>query len=251
MTYAEFSTGFKGGGVTPRPYYPQQVIGFGPETLKSYEVGMKSEWFDHTLRANLATFYQQYNNYQAGADASSCIDSSGNLLPPQYANPCGEYLNVANAIGKGFEAEFEYLLGGLSINSSFSYLDQYFTSSTATSVKVGQVPPNIGKVRASAGIQYAIPLGGHGSLTPRADVSYTPHSCGDLACTPNVQNSAYTVANGRLTYDSTDKTWQASLEVTNFTDKLYYLSRVNTGAGYLDGQIAAPREWAITLKRNF
>ena len=251
MTYAEFSTGFKGGGVTPRPYYPQQVIGFGPETLKSYEIGMKSEWLDHSLRANLAAFYQQYSNYQAGADASSCIDASGNPLPPQYANPCGEYLNVANAIGKGFEAEFEYLLGGLSINSSFSYLDQYFTSSTASSVKVGQVPPNIGKIRSSAGIQYAIPLGSFGSITPRADVSYTPHSCGDLTCTPNVQNSAYTVANGRLTFDSNGKIWQASLEVTNFTDKLYYLSRVNTGAGYLDGQIAAPREWAITLKRTF
>ena len=83
------------------------------------------------------------------------------------------------------------------------------------------------------------------------DVSYTPHSCGDLACTPNVQNSAYTVGNGRLTFDSNDKIWQVSLEVTNFTDKLYYLSRVNTGAGYLDGQIAPPREWAVTLKRNF
>ncbi len=116
---------------------------------------------------------------------------------------------------------------------------------------MGQVPPNIGKIRASAGIQYAIPLGSYGSITPRADVSYTPHSCGDLACTPNVQNLAYTVANGRLTFDSNDQDLAGVPEVTNFTDKLYYLSRVNTGAGYLDGQIAAPREWAITLKRNF
>ncbi|HTY93829.1 MAG TPA: TonB-dependent receptor, partial [Steroidobacteraceae bacterium] len=251
MTYAEYSTGFKGGGVTPRPYYPQQVIGFGPETLKSAEVGLKSEWFDRSLRANLAAFYEWYDNYQAFATPATCVDSSGNLLPPQYANPCGEYRNVADAVGKGFEAEFDYLLGGLSINASFGYLDEYFTKSETTAVAPGQVPPNIGKIRASGGIQYRFPLGGSGSLTPRVDVAYTPQSCGDLGCTSVVDNPSYTVANARLTYETNDKHWNAALEVMNFTDKLYYLSRVNTGAGYIDGQIAPPREWAITLRRNF
>ena len=33
MTYAQFSTGFKGGGISPRPYVPEQVTPFGPETL--------------------------------------------------------------------------------------------------------------------------------------------------------------------------------------------------------------------------
>ena len=251
MTYAEFSTGFKGGGVTPRPYYPEQVIGFGPETLKSYEVGLKSEWFDHSLRANFATFYQQYDNYQAFATPATCVDASGNPLPPQFANPCGEYRNVANAIGKGLEAEFEYLLGGLSVNASFSYLDQYFTTSTSTSVVVGQVPPNIGKVRASFGIQYKLDLGGHGSLTPRVDLSYTPFSCGDTTCDADVNNSAYTLANARVTYAFSDKKWSAALAATNLTDKLYYLSRVNTGAGYIDGQIGAPREFLFTVRRDF
>jgi iron complex outermembrane receptor protein len=251
MTYAEFSTGFKGGGVTPRPYYPEQVIGFGPETLKSYEVGLKSEWFDHSLRANLATFYQQYDNYQAGATAATCIGANGALLPPQYANPCGEYQNVADAIGKGFEAEFEYLLGGLSINASYSYLDQFFTHSRSTSVLEGQVPPEIGKNRASIGVQYLVNIGNYGSVTPRVDLAYTPFSCGDLTCDADVNNPSYTVANARLTYAFSDKHWSAALQVTNLTDKIYYLSRVNTGAGYIDGQIAPPREWALTVRRDF
>jgi iron complex outermembrane receptor protein len=251
MTYAEVSTGFKGGGVTPRPYYPEQVIGFGPETLRSYEIGMKSEWFDRTLRANFATFYQQYDNYQAFATPATCVDAAGNPLPPQYANPCGEYRNVADAIGKGFEAEFEYLFGGLSINASYSYLDQYFTHSDSTSVAVGQVPPNIGKNRASAGIQYTVNLDGHGSVVPRFDVAYTPFSCGDITCDADVSNPSYTIANARLTYTSQDKKWNASFECTNLTDKVYYLSRVNTGAGYIDGQIAPPRLWALSVRRTF
>jgi iron complex outermembrane receptor protein len=251
MTYAEVSTGFKGGGVTPRPYYPEQVIGFGPETLRSYEIGMKSEWFDRSLRANFATFYQQYDNYQAFATPATCVDASGNPLPPQYANPCGEYRNVADAIGKGFEAEFEYLLGGLSVNATYSYLDQYFTHSDSTSVVVGQVPPNIGKNRASAGIQYQLIMGTHGSVTPRVDIAYTPFSCGDTTCDADVNNPSYTIANARLTYASQDKKWTASFECTNLTDKLYYLGRFNTGAGYIDGQIAPPREWAFSLRRDF
>jgi len=251
MTYAEYSTGFKGGGVTPRPYYPEQVIGFGPETLKSYELGLKSEWFDHSLRANFATFYQQYDNYQAFATPATCVDVNGNPLPPQYANPCGEYRNVADATGKGVEAEVDYLLGGLSINSSVSYLAQHFTDSKTTSVTAGQVPPGIGKVRASAGAQYKLGLGDNGTLTPRLDLTYTPRFCGDLTCDSNVDSPAYTLLNARLSYDSSDRKWGVALEVTNLTDKLYYLSRVNTGAGYLDGQIAAPREWAISLRRDF
>jgi iron complex outermembrane receptor protein len=36
MTYAQFSTGFKGGGVSPRPFIPGQAVPFDPETLDSY-----------------------------------------------------------------------------------------------------------------------------------------------------------------------------------------------------------------------
>ena len=82
MTYVSWSTGFKGGGITPRPYYPQQVTGFGQETLKSSEAGLKSQWFDNRLRANLAVFYEDYYGYQAMANLPQfCVDTSGKPLP--------------------------------------------------------------------------------------------------------------------------------------------------------------------------
>jgi iron complex outermembrane recepter protein len=252
MTYAEFSTGFKGGGVTPRPYNAEQVIGFGPETLKSYEVGVKSEWFNHALRANLSAFYQQYDNYQAAADQAICVDKNGkSLVGTVYDIFCGEYQNVADAKGKGFEAEFEYLLAGISINASFSYLDQYFTNSRVPAIPVGQALPNIGKVRASFGAQYQVSLGDRGSVTPRIDLSYTPFSCGDVTCDADVNNEAYTLLNARLTYAFPNKHWSASFEATNLTNKLYYISKNNTGVGYLDAQVGMPREWAVTVRRDF
>jgi iron complex outermembrane recepter protein len=253
MTYASWSTGFKGGGITPRPYFPQQVIGFGPETLKSYEAGLKSQWFDNRVRANIAVFYEDYYGYQAMANLPQlCVDQNGNPLPAPYNNPCGEYINAADADAKGVETEFELRpIDGLMIDASFSYLDFRFTRSLSTSVPIGSGVPDVGKVKASIGAQYEIGLNGYGSLTPRLDASYTPNSCGDLACDPDVQNDSYTLLNGRMTYWSPKKVWSVSAQVTNLTNKLYYITKSNTGAGYIDGQIAAPRMWAMTLHRQF
>ncbi len=35
MAYVQYSTGYKGGGVNPRPFFVQQALSFGPETLQS------------------------------------------------------------------------------------------------------------------------------------------------------------------------------------------------------------------------
>jgi iron complex outermembrane recepter protein len=252
MTYLEWSTGFKGGGITPRPYFPQQVISFHPETLKSYEAGLKSQWLDNRVRANLAVFDEKYYGYQALGTAATCVDSQGNPLPPQYSNPCGEYINAADADGKGVEAELDLRpVDGLLIDSSFSYLDFKFTRSLSPSVPVGASAPNVGKVKASFGIQYELGLSGYGSLTPRLDASYTPSSCGNLTCDADVANQSYTLVNGRVTYWSPKRVWSLALQVTNLTDKLYYLTKAATGVGYIDGQIGAPREWALTLHKQF
>ncbi len=50
MTYGQVSTGYKGGGVNPRPFFLNQIQPFNPETLTTYEVGFKSDLFDRTMR---------------------------------------------------------------------------------------------------------------------------------------------------------------------------------------------------------
>ena len=39
--------------------------------------------------------------------------------------------------------------------------------------------------------------------------------------------------------------------MTNLTNRIYYITKTNTGIGYVDGQIGMPREWAITVRRQF
>jgi iron complex outermembrane receptor protein len=59
------------------------------------------------------------------------------------------------------------------------------------------------------------------------------------------------VYNARLTWRSAYDDWQASLAVTNLTDEFYYLNKLRLPIGITTGQPALPRQWAVSLRRNF
>ncbi|MEO6185671.1 MAG: TonB-dependent receptor, partial [Steroidobacteraceae bacterium] len=119
MTYAQFATGFKGGGVSPRPFSPAQAVPFNPEKLKSYEVGMKSDLLDRRLRVNASVFFSDYNDLQL--TLLSCPQYGGGL-------PCAVVANAGNAEMKGAELEIVARpTDGLSIDGSFSVLDFKYT----------------------------------------------------------------------------------------------------------------------------
>ncbi len=101
MAYVDTATGYKGGGVDPRPFVQTQAVSFNPETLTAYEGGVKTFLFDRKMRLNLAAFYNQYNNIQLTLD--SCPDQSGG----NGAIPCALPANVGDAHVSGFEAETE------------------------------------------------------------------------------------------------------------------------------------------------
>jgi iron complex outermembrane recepter protein len=106
MVYAQFSTGFKGGGVAPRPYVYQQIRPFGAEKLKAYEVGFKADVFDRILRLNGSVFQMDYTGYQG--TPTTCLGLDDQPLPlDQGGVPglCGQYLNIGDARVRGFELE--------------------------------------------------------------------------------------------------------------------------------------------------
>jgi iron complex outermembrane receptor protein len=252
MTYVQFSTGFKGGGISPRPYFPQQILGFGPEELDAYEFGWKSRFFSRRLQVNGAVFYNDYKGYQA--TPNQCVDANGQILPLPFGTPglCGQYLNVADAIVKGAELEVQlYPIERLAIDAAYSYLDFEFGAPKiqTASVIAGQSAPGLGKNKWSLGVQYEIPFSWGGSLTPRVDIVHTPGYCGDLTCSALSRNDDYNIVNARLTYLSSDEDWRVAFELTNVTDKLYTLNTLNTA--YASSQPGTPRLWAISVRRNF
>jgi iron complex outermembrane receptor protein len=65
LLYASISKGFKS-GIFPSQNNVVQNVGEAtpPEEVWSYEVGAKTQWFEDTLRANLALFYMDYQDLQ-------------------------------------------------------------------------------------------------------------------------------------------------------------------------------------------
>ena len=62
MTYGQVATGYKGGGVNPRPFFIVQIETFEPEEMETYEVGFKSTLFDDRMRLNVAVFFNDYSD---------------------------------------------------------------------------------------------------------------------------------------------------------------------------------------------
>ena len=51
----------------PTPSVASQVIPFGPETLTSYEVGLRTQWFGRRLRINPTYYFNDYRGLQRSA----------------------------------------------------------------------------------------------------------------------------------------------------------------------------------------
>lgn len=269
LVYGSTSTGFKGGGIGPRPFVPDQVQPFDQETLTAYEVGIKSDLFDRKVRLNLAAFYNKYKDIQL--TLLSCPQFGGPGLP------CALPQNAGDADVKGIELETTIRpADGLSIDGSASYLDfEYKCVNPAVAglaagpcssdpaiiaTAVNPRSPFTPKWKWSAGIQYEAQLGsGAGTLTPRFDAAYQSAIFTNAAPSPaGIQELAvikgYTVANARLTWRNEKEDLEISGEVTNLFDKYYFnttFDLTGAGAGITSGYPGRPREWAVSVKKKF
>jgi iron complex outermembrane receptor protein len=288
MAYALYSTGFRGGGFSPRPANALQPVPFGPEDVTSYEAGVKSEWFEHRLRLNADLFWMEDKGQQ---NFKTDVDSSGATWFHE--------LNAGNSTNKGFEIELAARpIEGLQIDSSLGYLHyelhndiQSQTTLICTHFSDGSLCPQTRapKWTFSFGAQYRFEMGKYGSITPRMDaqvisrVYFIPitASCssnpgpgnpcppGDIV-NPNKQilvstdasgvagglnyQPGYTLLNGRITWIAPDNKWSVALSVSNLTDKVYFYGKLALAVNSLgreQGNIAPPRQWLVTVRKDF
>ena len=259
LAYASFSTGYKGGGVNPYPYYgpalgecsdlPEgstapcnQLDSFDPETLTTYELGFKADLLDRMLRINAAGFINKYNN----------IILNLNACP---GTPCAKPSNIGTADVKGFEVEVQANpVYGLSLDGSLSYIDFKYTDIRGRSnITVDMVTPYTPEWTYSFGIQYDHEMD-IGTLGVRFDGSYQSSIYANAVNSDFSLIESYFLGNARLSWSDPDKDWQVSLEVQNLFDKYYYLTKFDqaTGsAGQVEAQPGLPRTWAVTVKRSF
>ena len=114
MMYAQAATGYRAGGFNARPYFPSQATPHVPETILSYELGMKTDLFDNKLRLNLAGFFFDYEDIVLLS--TFCAD-----LPVGQQVPCLRPSNVGSAEVKGLELEaYFYPTENFSIDAALS-----------------------------------------------------------------------------------------------------------------------------------
>ena len=252
MGYVSASTGYKGGGVNPRPFYPAQILSFNPETLTTYEVGAKSDLFDHKLRLNGAVFYNDYKDIIL--NLSNCTAQAG----AGFGIPCALPANVGSAEVWGVELEANMRLGmGFSIDASASVMDfQYKDTGVATGVTTAMITPYTPEEKYSLGLMWEGNMGDAGTLMIRGDAAYqsdVQSAAINQLVSGATRVPAYTVVNARMAWKAPKDTWEAALEVNNVLDKLYFYGNADwsTSAGSTTYTPAMPRNWAVTLKRNF
>jgi iron complex outermembrane receptor protein len=260
MGYLQFSTGFRGGGFGPRPSNSYQVRSFKPEDLKTTELGVKSEWFEHRLRWNSAIFYSRYTNLQQGFNT---VDPTG---APWFST-----INVGASTIYGFEAELlSEPVHGLQLQGSFGYLNYKVTDAGGPiDPLMGQskfgvcithadgspcVPPRTPKYTAGLSVQYTANVASSGStLTARLDSTYqSAVYFTDLTYHAVPGQEGYALLNGRLTWESPNKDWTVAAWGTNLTNKFYYQGKLTLQVlSFEEGNPGPPRMWGINLRRSF
>jgi iron complex outermembrane receptor protein len=225
-------------------------VPFGPETLTNYEIGAKSDWFNHSLRVNVAGFYSKYKDIQVVL--LSCPQFSGG----NAKEPCAAPVNGGDANIYGVEVESVYRYGGLSIQAIGSWQKFEYTYVVAASgIPPDSTEPGFQPKKWSLGAQYEAHMPNGGSVTPRLDWIYASGYQTIAVPDPNSYLAGYHQLNGRITFRPQTSKWEASVVGTNLTGKLWYTQIFDlsgpsqSGADY--GIPAAPRTVWAEFKKKF
>ena len=82
MAYLSWSRGFRSGGFNGRATTPSSIGPYDPETVDSYEVGLRSSLFDNRLMLNATLFRAKYKDkheseiYQFGAATETVVNNA-------------------------------------------------------------------------------------------------------------------------------------------------------------------------------
>jgi outer membrane receptor protein involved in Fe transport len=175
MGYLLYSEGFRLGGYnSPRAVatgsIPEQ---YGPDTLRNYEIGMKSEWFDNTLLLNVTLFQMEWSDIQINARVDGPWWLSGTF-------------NGETGVSEGVEISGEWqATSNLSFQFSAYFANAEYTADTFEPdgdlyLQDGQEMPNSPEEKFWLAVEYTVPDVLGGDLWFRYDTSYQGESWDNL-----------------------------------------------------------------------
>jgi outer membrane receptor protein involved in Fe transport len=211
--YFTASRGFRFGGPQLGASTPTTEV---PETYKSdslwnYELGLRSDWFDRSLRIDASAYYIDWKDPQVNQRSN---DSLAVFIT-----------NVGGVEGKGVDLSLRYLppfAHGLSLTSNMSWNDTKTTAAfddvSGNPVPSGSPWPNAPHWQASTTLAYALPLESWGA-SAYVRHNYIGPACNAINCTGTVFD--YNSYDLNFSVFSLSQAWlpELSLSVENLTDE--------------------------------
>lgn len=217
MLYLQYSRGFKSGGFNTSATVrnPAQIGPVDPEEVDAYEIGVKSQWFDNHLRANMSAFYMDYQGMQA---SSGQIDETGAIII--------KFLNIGDARIYGSEIELFYVpTNAWEFTLGVGLLDTKISAPQTILIDGRSID---GKELASAPaynvngvVRYRRDLDRFGSLTLLTSFRYQDDVYFGPDNNPYELQDGYGVLNLRIGWTDQDERFDVQLFVENATDEDY------------------------------
>lgn len=109
MVYISMTDGYKSGGFNARASSVQRFNeGFDDETLRSWELGVKTRLLDERLQLNAVAFYADYEDIQVTVQSDSGNPVIVDLLNAGRATVQGAELSMQAILSDGLSASIEY-----------------------------------------------------------------------------------------------------------------------------------------------
>lgn len=262
--YAKYATGYRAGGASSRSL---NYRSFGPESVKSYEIGAKTEFFDRMVRLNVAGYLMDRSDTQ--------VDF--NFFIPQPNGTVRNTLETVNAEGttkiRGIEADLTVRpIDGLSLGLSYAYtytkvplarntvqeqLNASLTPPVTTPVFQEVYILYTPKHALSGSIDYDMPVGSNGTMLKlHLDGNYS--SPAFSFASENVKTDKSFIVNGRLSFadipvSENGQTLAVSLWARNLFNESHIYRRSNANRLVLGdyANFNAPRTFGLEATVSF
>jgi iron complex outermembrane receptor protein len=262
LFYGRVAQGFKSGGFNGRANNPGEQVPYDPEEVMSYEIGLKSDWPDSAVRANVAVFYNDYTDFQARVSGTATDPGTG-LPSPELT-----VLNAGSLDIYGAELELSYQPSeALLIDAQLGYLDAEYGEfdddrfSSFDGSRAFQEPAFSPEWTARLGAAYEWSLADHGTLRLAGSAKFRSRMA--LAVDNTLLNSDveieglfqddYWVYDASLLWTLADGWLSVGLYGRNLSDEVYrtdgqeFSSVGNIRTAYY----GAPRIYSIVLTGRF
>ena len=255
--YFSYSEGFKGGSFDPRAQTSTapdldndgtvtaaeifDFMMYEPETVKSYEFGLKSSVLDGRLNTSLAVFFGDYEDVQI--PGSIGYDTDGDGINDTFA---GVTSNAAKAELPGIEFEGLFRANdNWSFGWAIGYLDaeyKEFINALNVDVAADAVFQNTPELTASGTVTFETPmqLFGHGgSFAVITAASFRDDASQFETRNPLLDQEAFTLWNLSLVWEDDGGRYRLGLHAKNLGDEEYKVAGYPFPALGLEGNTTA------------